>query len=129
MRLYAVLERRGDPRSGKASELDLVHEGFCWPALLFGPFWAFAAGMWLTGLVLAALWAALLAGPWFWPPLVAAQPYAVTALALLLGLHGNDLRQRAREAAGYEVIGVVSGSGLVDAERRLFVALGPLYTR
>lgn len=129
MRLYTVLELQGDPRSGKASEFELVHEGFCWPALLFGPFWAFAIGMWLTGLALAALWGALLVGPVFWPPAAVAQPYGIALVALLLGLHGNDLRQRAREAAGYEVIGVVSGSGLADAERRLFAALGPLYAR
>ena len=39
----------------------------------------------------------------------------------------GDLRQRRLEAAGYEVTGVVSGSGLADAERRLFQSLGPIY--
>lgn len=37
--------------SGKAAT---VAVGFSWPALLFGPFWAFAKRQWLLGLLLTA---------------------------------------------------------------------------
>lgn len=114
-------------KKGAPGEIALVKEGFSWPAFLFGPLWAFANRMWVSGIVLLAAYAALPAYPAFWPAGAFAQPLAIAVLMLVLGLHGNDLRQRALEAAGYEVTGVVGGRGLAEAEQRLFQSLGPLY--
>ena len=48
MRMYEVLERTVDPRKGAAGDFVLVKEGFCWPALLFGPLWALYHRMWVV---------------------------------------------------------------------------------
>nr|WP_314072899.1 DUF2628 domain-containing protein [uncultured Roseococcus sp.] len=81
----------------------LVPERFSFWAFLFGPFWLFRHRCWLAGL--GALVAMVLAGlsP---APLDAALPLA---LALLLGLHGHDLRRWTLERRGMPASHVVLG--------------------
>ena len=45
-------------------------------------------------------------------------------LMLVLGFLGNDLRQWSLARSGYDFVGMVSGTGITDAERRLFAAMG-----
>ena len=125
MRMYEVLERSGDPRKGAAGDIVPVKEGFCWPALLFGPLWALYHRMWVlaAGLVSVGVIIALPPGPL---AVFHVQGTAAAAAALLLGFHGNDLRAWSLTAGGFERNGVVSGASLVDAERRLFQSPGPM---
>jgi hypothetical protein len=132
MRLYAVYERRvvektkGRVRSTPEDSYVLVKEGFCWPALFFGPLWAIANGMWVIFLLLIAVFAAIA----FTPELLGSDEVATwlcCGALLILGLFGNDLRQWSLQRAGYELVSIVSGSDLIDAERRLFTSMNSMY--
>ena len=126
MRMYAVLERTGDPHKGAAGDIVLVKEGFCWPALLFGPLWALYHRMWVVAAGIMGIGVIIALPP---GPLAAfgVQDFAAALVAFLLGLHGNDLRAWSLAAGGFELNSVVAGANLMDAERRLFQSLGPLF--
>ncbi len=129
-RFYAVLERQQPKGRAKAPRHPddlyvLVKDGFSWPAFFFGPLWALSNRMWVVGaLVIVALIAigmltrSMDGG--------AAQPWLLLGLALLLGLHGNDLRQWSLERSGYELTAIVGGADITDAERRLFASMGSM---
>jgi hypothetical protein len=114
LRLYTVHLAPGAP----IAEAVLVKEGFCWPALIFGPFWALWHGLWLW----AALW--LCAGAGFagiealWPGAHGVIVILELALAVLIAAEGNDLRRRRLERLGLQEIGVVGGAGEDSAVRR-----------
>ena len=132
MRLYAVYERhvetktKGRSRNTPEDSYVLVKEGFCWPALFFGPLWAIANGMWVIFLLLIAAFAGIAVAPDlfgggefpFW---------LCCGFMGLLGLFGNDLRQWSLGRAGYELVSIVSGTDQIDAERRLFAAMNSMY--
>lgn len=127
MRIYTVLERRGKPSTDPDRDVVLVKEGFCWPALLFGPLWALIHRMWVVAAILAAVWF----GVTMLPSLVPAggadlQWLAGFALLLVQGVLGNDARVWAAERAGFAMTAVVAAANLAEAERRLFGAMGPL---
>ncbi|MSP20752.1 MAG: DUF2628 domain-containing protein [Alphaproteobacteria bacterium] len=125
-RLYAVFERRTTkkrPSRNPDDAFEMVKEGFCWPALFFGPLWALASRMWVAFALLAAAVIGLALLPDF---VDGSEDLATTLsclLALVLGFLGNDLRQWSLARGGYEFIAVVSGSDLIDAERRFFAAM------
>lgn len=130
-RFYAVLERQQTKGRGKAprhpDELYvLVKDGFSWPAFFFGPLWALANRLWVVSvLVIVVLIAigmltrALEGGE-------ALQAWLLLGFAVLLGFHGNDLRQWSLERAGYELTAIVGGADITDAERRLFASMGSM---
>ena len=131
MRMYSVLEHRplkGRGKTPRAPEdaFVLVKDGFSWPGFFFGPLWALGHRMWVVG----ALLVALVVGIGFVPDYVVGGatllPWMILALAVLVGFQGNDLHVWSLERAGYELVGVVGGSDLIDAERRLFASMGSL---
>ena len=90
MRLYTIhLRRHGlDPQG----DLDVVKEGFCWPAFLFSVLWALWHRLWLIAIVLAAaevLVAGALAGL---GADAATQAVVSLGLALIVGFVANDAR-------------------------------------
>ncbi len=132
MRLYAVYERRvetktkGRSRNTPEDFYVLVKEGFCWPALFFGPLWALANGMWVIFLLLIAAFAGIA----FAPDLFGGGQFPFwlcCGFMGLLGLFGNDLRQWSLGRAGYELASIVSGTDQIDAERRLFASMNSMY--
>jgi hypothetical protein len=131
-RFYAVLERQQRKGRGKAPRHPddlyvLVKDGFSWPAFFFGPLWALSHRMWVVGaLLIAALIAIGMVPAVMSDAGDAIASWLSLSLAVLLGFHGNDLRQWSLERSGYELSAIVSGFDLTDAERRLFASMGSL---
>jgi hypothetical protein len=128
---YAVLERplvKGRGRMPRHPDdlYALVKDGFSWPAFFFGPLWALTNRMWVVGALLIAAMIGISMVPAAFDGGDAIASSLAVALAVLLGFHGNDLRQWSLERAGYELNAVVSGSNLTDAERRLFESMGSM---
>ena len=93
----------------------LVAEGFRCGAFLFGPLWL----LWYRAYIPAALDAALvivivvLTGG-------AAEAVLLVAVALLVGLHGNDFRRWSLERRGFLLSDVVAAHDAEAALARLF---------
>ena len=109
--------------SASDGDVVLVVDGFSWPALLFGPFWALWHGMWRTAIVLVVIGAAIgglgaLAG--FAADVVSVAPLLVQ---IGLGLWANDLRRAALTRQGYVERAVVAGRNGEEAEHRYFTTV------
>jgi len=106
-------------------DLKIVAEGFNWPALLFGPFWALWHGMWKTAIALLVL-GMVIGGI---ATAAGLAPDGVSVLQFLvqigLGLWGNDLRRLALARRGYVERTVVAGSDIRDAEHRYLITMMP----
>lgn len=117
-RLYTV-HGRGGPWAAPA-DIVLVKEGFCWLAFVFTVLWSLWHRLWVfslivlaTGVGIGLLSEALGLDAW--------TDFALgLAWALLVGYEANDARRRALARRGFELIGLTSGAGLADAERRHF---------
>ncbi len=109
----------------RGGEMLLIREGFNWPALIFGPFWALWHGMWRTVIALLVI-GAVLGGI---GALAGLAPDAVSLLQFLvqvgLGLWGNDLRRLAVARRGYVERAVVAGRNEAEAEQRYFTVAAP----
>ena len=128
---YAVLERQQAKGRGKVPRHPddlyvLVKDGFSWPAFFFGPLWALTNRLWVVGALLIAAMIGIGMIPSAFDGGDALASALTFALALLLGFHGNDVRQWSLERAGYELSAIVAGSNLTDAERRLFESMGSM---
>jgi len=110
MAIYRVHLPVGADAASAAERARFQREGFSWPALLFGPVWLLARGIWraLTVWLAAALalgWAIHLGrlpsadGTWF-----------VLLSAIYLGLEGNSLAAAALERRGYKLADI-AGAG------------------
>jgi hypothetical protein len=92
----------------------LVREGFAWGALIFGPFWLAAHRAWIAAAISLAVYVLIAA--------LAPQPangILAVAVALVLGLTGNDLRRWALEHRGFLLVHVLSAGNRDDAFTRL----------
>ena len=113
LRVYTI-HRRGP------AELELIKEGFCWPAFLFGPLWFAWKHEWL-GLA-AWLGAALVGGGAAALTLTEPGQAAVDlGLAALVGFGANDWRRWRLERAGWRLADLVAAANLREAEDRLAV--------
>jgi hypothetical protein len=114
MRIFTVHQAPGAP----AGDVVLVKEGFSWPALAFGPFWALWHGLWLW----LAIWvaaAAVLAGmEELLPGAANVLGIVELGLAVLIAAEANDIRRRKLARQGYAEIGVVGGPDHDTAARR-----------
>lgn len=122
MATFTVHERptHAADRVDRAAELVFVRDGFNWAAVLFGPFWMIAKGLWwplvgYLGILLAAGAAA---------PLIGLHPGALSlipiALNVLLGLEGSTLQRWTLARRGWSEIGSVVGRTVGECERRFF---------
>jgi Protein of unknown function (DUF2628) len=92
----------------------LVREGFSWGALFFGPFWLAVHRAWVPA-VLALVATVLII-------VLTTDGVSVallSALILLLGLSGHDLRRWSLDHRGYLLAQVVAAHNEMDALRRL----------
>ncbi len=74
----------------------LVREGFCWGALIFGPFWLAAHRAWIAAALTlaAAVLIVFLTGD-------GVSAALLVTLIVLLGLSGQDLRRWSLDHRGY----------------------------
>jgi hypothetical protein len=115
--VHATASRASVPQT-VAAKTRLVPEGFSWAALLFGPLWLLAYGIWLPGLGALLLFASCFA-------LVPADAMAlIPACHVLLGLTAHDVRRWALQRRALLLVGVVVAADWDDAQRRLW-ALRP----
>jgi hypothetical protein len=120
MPTYTVHEPR--PVSGtldeRAMRLKFVKEGFAWLALLIPALWLLLNRLWLeliTYLVLAIGLVALLN---YADASQEAIAWVMFFINLACGFEARNLHRSALARRGYELIGVVTGRDLEDAERR-----------
>jgi hypothetical protein len=95
----------------------LVREGFCWSALVFGPFWLLARGAWIPA-VLGLLAGVLVARI---PAVLGVDfaPWLEVALAAAFGLFGRDLWRWSLERRGFVLTHVVAAGDEDEAFARL----------
>ena len=117
MRFYTVhiqLQKSGQ------KHLELVKEGFSWPAFLFDVFWALYHRTWSAFLVLATA-LCVGGGIGYWQ--LISTPILLLVLfgwRILVGFHGNDWRRTVLERRGFRMLDVVTGADDMSAARRFF---------
>ncbi len=121
MAIYRVLvpADAADPAAA-AERAEFIREGFYWPALLFGPLWLLARGLWraLGAWGLGALIVALAVRYGAAPGLAASWLYLLSAV--WLGLEGHALVAAARRRAGFRFVDIAAGADVEAAERGFF---------
>jgi hypothetical protein len=124
MRIYTVHVRTPAERLDR--DVQLVKEGFSWPAFFFSVVWALWSGLWLAAAVFLAieiLW--MTAFQWLGlPPLIDA--VISLGLAVAIGFVANDLKRATLFRRGYAEIGVVAGTDRDAALQRFFDQHGQL---
>ncbi|MYE00309.1 MAG: DUF2628 domain-containing protein [Alphaproteobacteria bacterium] len=109
MRIYSVHRRSCGVL--EEPEVRAVKEGFCWPALFFGPLWAAWRGDWAVAAGLLAVFAAAAAlpgAPWL------SLPLALLA-AFTIGFEGNDLARWSLRRRGFAEAGLAAGRNAAEA--------------
>ena len=124
MKIYTVHRRHGggDPDRN----LVLVKEGFCWPAFLFGGFWALWHRMWLIGFAWIGIEVWLEVLPVLLPIDPTAHAIAMTGLHVAIATLANDIRRWNLTHRRFDEAAVVTGADLAAAETRYLEAAGRL---
>lgn len=100
---------------GAAENMVLIKEGFCWPALIFGPFWAIWHRFWLVLLALVVVIVSIEAVGLFAGDTASAM---LSTLAWIgFAFVANDARRWTLERRGWRFARVVAGGRQADAER------------
>ncbi|MCY3673234.1 MAG: DUF2628 domain-containing protein [Alphaproteobacteria bacterium] len=120
MRIYTI-HRRGRGIL-EEPEICAVKEGFCWPALLFGPLWAAWRGDWA---VAAALLAALAAAAVFADALFWLSLPVLLLIALTAGFEGNEFARRRLARRGFAETALAAGRNAGEAEARFRARSAP----
>ncbi len=119
MRIYTI-HCRG---RGLLEEPDIraIKDGFCWPALFFGPLWAAWRGDWgIAAMLLAALAAAAILPGALWLSLP-----LLLLVALVVGFEGADLARRHLRRRGFAETALTAGRSAVEAEARFLARAVP----
>ena len=124
MSIYTVLsppQQAGDIAPDPFSLL-FVKEGFCWPALFFPEIWLIFRRMWLVLLfdivvILSVIAIVDGAGP--------AAALILVLARILFALEANGLRRWTYYRHGYQLLDVVEGRRLWEAELRFFLGWSP----
>ena len=125
MRVYTAYEKPGPAGRGSDSDVVLVQEGGSFKAALFPLAWPVFHGLWLVFVAQVLVIAGMVILPVLLPGTGIIVAILAVVLAVLMGLHGNDLRRWNLRQRGYSFTGIVAGQDVAEAERRLFTALGP----
>lgn len=104
----------------RCEEIELVREGFAWPAFIFGPLWLIANRMWLVLAGFAALWTLVQLVFMVLPGGAKAVGLAWLVISLGFGLEANELRRWTLARRGYRTIAAVAGNSLDECEHRFF---------
>jgi hypothetical protein len=125
MRVFTAFERPGPPGLSSDSDVVLVEEGGSFAAMVLPVIWPLIKSMWIV----AAAQVLVIAGLVLMPLLIVDSglfvAFLAIVLAVLMGLHANDLRRWTLRQRGFSFSGIVAGTDVAEAERRLFTALGP----
>jgi hypothetical protein len=120
MRLFAIHAPIGPAVLSGLESARAARTGFSFAALLFGPLWLLARGLWLALIgyvVMAALIVGLVRYGWFSP----GAALALFALAgLYLGVEGRALAVAARSRAGRPLVDVIYARSGLEAEKLYF---------
>lgn len=122
MAFFEALQNSSKAHNGDYTNgnIVLVKDGFCWPALLFTPFWLIFRGMWLVLVMYIGIsllfWAIensgyISSGIAFW---------AQVGLSILFAFEANYLRKWTLQRGNYRHIGVSLGRNLQEAEFNFF---------
>jgi hypothetical protein len=104
----------------------LLPESFTWPALVFGALWLLFKRLWLAFILYALIWGGLIYLQRRIGFSFNAVVLAHMALALFLGLEGQNLIARKLLRKGWRLVDIVEAPDLSSAERRYFErALAP----
>ena len=114
MRLFTVHLAPG----AKPAEAVLVKEGFSWPALIFGPFWAIYHGLWPWLAIWVGLVACLVGIEALWPGARDVLGVIDLCLSILIAAEANDIRRHTLARQGLGEVGVVGGPDHDTAARR-----------
>jgi len=112
------------PGSGGArdeiEQARLLPETFSWPAFVFGGLWLLGKRLWLATLVYVLLWGAMIYASNQFGLARGALLISHWAIALFLGLEGQNLVARKLARQGWRLADVVEARDLPEAERRYF---------
>jgi hypothetical protein len=124
MKLYTYYMKPGETA---VEDAVAVREGFSWPAFLFTFLWAFYHRLWVVGLVLLAVPAAIqyAVDSQRLHPLVGSA--MILAFTIYVGCSANDWRREKMERTGYVMMGLAAGEDIAAADRRFYdkIALTP----
>ena len=98
-----------------------VRDGFSWGAFLIAPLWLLAHGMWLVLIAYLAIGTALSLGAEAFIGEAAATIIGVGA-AVWFAFEARAIRRWTLARRGYEMMAVVEGRTIADAERRYYGA-------
>lgn len=116
MKIYTVHLRRNGLDPGR--DFVLIPERFNLPAFVLGPVWMVYHRLWLAGFAVLAIHV-VLQGLVFLTGFSQSVFLIVSlAIAVILGLCGNDMRRARLKSAGFAEQGVVSGDTYEEAARR-----------
>ena len=116
LKVYTVHLRQ--PVRDAERDIVLVREGFSWGAFLVSVLWALWNRLWLVAVALIAL-ELLLPLVTGWIGLGPASGGVVSfALAVLVGMFGNDLRRWTMEGRGYAEVALVAARSPDEAQQR-----------
>ena len=87
----------------------LVKEGFSWPAFVFAGFWILWHRMWLAAAAFWALWFAFAGVLALFGVDEASQGIISIAIALAVGVFGNDVRRWQLSRAGFQFAAISAG--------------------
>jgi hypothetical protein len=122
MQVYTIHLRGMTGSPGQDTQV--IKEGFCWPAFLFGPLWALWHRMWFTFLGLSAGYALMALGA----TIVNLDEIVIDAIfigvAAVIGFCGNDWRRAGLAARGWQMKGLSAATDR-DAALRRFIDLHP----
>lgn len=122
MKTYTIHHRQSDPQAilGDPDRLEVVKEGFCWPAFFIPFIWLIYRRMWIVLLLYIAASMALgaAANILALPPVVGF--LMGLGMNLIMGFEGNDLLRWSLARRGIREVDVVTGSDISDAEHRFF---------
>ncbi|MCO5090418.1 DUF2628 domain-containing protein [Bosea sp. (in: a-proteobacteria)] len=110
----------GGDRREEIERARLIPESFAWGAFLLTGLWLIGKRLWLATLLFVLLWAGLI---WLTSRFglhPSALPLVYWAIALFLGIEGNELTRRKLARKGWRLADVVEARSLPEAERRYF---------
>jgi hypothetical protein len=124
LQIYTVHEPPQPPaeKLERGESLVFVRDGFSWMAALFAPIWMLAHRMWLVLIGYVVLQAALelsLTGLGAAPQWLGA---SAVGMHVALGFEASSLRRWTLARKGWRMLGAVTGTSAIDAERRFFQA-------